>query len=78
MHQIRVHAASAEHAVAGDTKYGEREFNRHMKSYGLKRLFLHAANLTFVHPLHGRTLSIDAPLDSDLAAVLEKIERQPR
>ena len=75
MHQIRVHAASAGHAVAGDDKYGEREFNRQMKSYGLRRLFLHASNLTFVHPGQENMLSIDAPLDADLSDVLKNIER---
>ena len=38
-HQIRVHAADLHAPLAGDEKYGDRAFNRLMRSYGLKRLF---------------------------------------
>ena len=41
-HQIRVHAQHLGYPIAGDDKYGDDEFNRQMKSKGLKRLFLHA------------------------------------
>ena len=41
-HQIRVHAAHADHPIAGDDKYGDVEFDRALKPYGLSRLFLHA------------------------------------
>jgi 23S rRNA pseudouridine955/2504/2580 synthase len=73
-HQIRVHAASAGHPVAGDDKYGEREFNQHMRTYGLRRLFLHAASLHFENPGDGLALSIEAPLPANLQAVLAKLE----
>src|SRR4249919_3361337 len=46
-HQIRVHAAHIGHPVAGDEKYGDREFNLAMRGVGLKRLFLHAARFEF-------------------------------
>ena len=42
-HQIRVHCAALGHPVAGDPKYGDRALNRRLRSAGLKRLFLHAA-----------------------------------
>lgn len=66
-HQIRVHCASVDHPLAGDDKYGDREFNRHMKQLGLKRLFLHAAELRFTLDT---THVIEAPLPQDLQAVL--------
>ncbi|OGO93574.1 MAG: 23S rRNA pseudouridine(955/2504/2580) synthase [Coxiella sp. RIFCSPHIGHO2_12_FULL_42_15] len=44
-HQIRVHAAHIGHPLAGDDKYGDREFNHAMKQKGLKRLFLHASSI---------------------------------
>ncbi|MFZ9667767.1 MAG: pseudouridine synthase, partial [Steroidobacteraceae bacterium] len=37
-HQIRVHAAYAGHPVAGDPKYGDFEFNKEMRDYGLERM----------------------------------------
>jgi 23S rRNA pseudouridine955/2504/2580 synthase len=68
-HQIRVHAAHAGHPVAGDEKYGEREFNQALRGSGLRRLFLHAARFEFT--LGDRTCSFSAPLAPDLAAVLD-------
>ena len=47
-----------------------------MRELGLQRLFLHAARLTFQHPLTGDQLSIEAPLDSHLQAVLKRLESQ--
>jgi 23S rRNA pseudouridine955/2504/2580 synthase len=69
-HQIRVHCASIDHPLAGDDKYGDREFNREMKRFGLKRLFLHAAELRFTLD---ETHVVTAPLPDELNAVLEKL-----
>ena len=73
-HQIRVHAAHSGHPIAGDDKYGDEEFNKQMKKYGLKRLFLHAQSLTFNLPDSGRSLKVEAPLDEQLQTVLKKLE----
>jgi 23S rRNA pseudouridine1911/1915/1917 synthase len=37
------------------------------------RLFLHAEHLAFAHPVTGEALAFDAPLPSDLAAVLASL-----
>jgi 23S rRNA pseudouridine955/2504/2580 synthase len=71
-HQIRVHAAHIGHPVAGDEKYGEREFNRAMREIGLKRLFLHAARFEF--SIGERSFSFNAPLPRDLAAVVDALQ----
>lgn len=68
-HQIRVHAASIGYPVAGDEKYGDKEFNNAMKAHGLKRLFLHAAKIEFQVP-DGKQFTFQAVLDPDLADVL--------
>lgn len=68
-HQIRVHAKSLGHPVAGDEKYGDDEFNKQMKSYGLKRMFLHAAKLSLKTP-QGKILHLNAPLEEALEKVL--------
>ncbi|MGB7288798.1 MAG: pseudouridine synthase, partial [Candidatus Macondimonas sp.] len=68
-HQIRVHAAAAGHVLAGDDRYGNHDFNRQMARMGLRRMFLHAAEL--VLPLaDGKPLRFKAPLPEDLARVL--------
>lgn len=73
-HQIRVHAAHLGHPVAGDEKYGEREANKRLaEQAGLKRLFLHAASMSFDLD-QGRTpYLISAPLADDLRAVLDRL-----
>lgn len=72
-HQIRVHAAFAGHPVAGDDKYGDREFNREMKSLGLRRMYLHARSIAFTWPDTGQSCKVVAPLPAELAAVLERM-----
>lgn len=77
-HQIRVHAQHLGMPIAGDTKYGDDEFNREMKNKGLKRLFLHAASLKFhlPDPETGEEIpmSIEAPLDEDLVNALKRLQ----
>lgn len=70
-HQIRVHGQHAGHPLAGDDKYGLREFNKAMRGFGLHRLFLHAARFEF--ELNGKTYSFSAPLAPDLAEVLDRL-----
>lgn len=61
-HQARVHAAHIGHPIAGDDKYGDREFNRRMQRVGLKRLALHAREVKFRHPVTGEPCRVEAPL----------------
>jgi len=70
-HQIRVHAQHAGHPLAGDEKYGLREFNKTLRDFGLRRLFLHAARFEF--ELNGKTHSFSAPLAKDLVEVLDRL-----
>ena len=67
-HQIRVHAASLCAPIAGDEKYGDRAFNRLMRTRGLARLFLHAASIAI--PLGGNWMEFEAPLPRELGTVL--------
>ena len=69
-HQIRVHLASAGHAIAGDDKYGDFERNRQLQKRGLKRMFLHAWRLQFNHPALGQRMALQADLPPELLAFL--------
>lgn len=51
--QIRVHFAEKGCPVAGDKKYGEKDKN-------VKRLTLHAASLTLVHPFTNEEMTFEA------------------
>lgn len=73
-HQIRVHAAHAGHPVAGDERYGDEDFNEYLKSFGLKRMFLHAHSLAFDWPDSGEPFNASAPLPDDLKAALTALE----
>lgn len=73
-HQIRVHAAYAGHPLAGDEKYGNENFNRSLRSKGLRRLFLHAHYLAFHDPDNNRDIEVSAPLDDKLRRVISNLE----
>jgi 23S rRNA pseudouridine955/2504/2580 synthase len=71
-HQIRVHAAHIEHAVAGDPRYGP-DCDPVAAKFGLARLFLHAESLVFDSPKGDRVIRAECPLDDELLAVLERL-----
>ncbi len=79
-HQIRVHAADLGHPLAGDVKYGDREFNKTMRDAGLGRMFLHAHLIGFTSPSSGKWVQVSAPLDENLVEVLEALglDQPPR
>ena len=70
-HQVRVHCQSENHCVAGDQRYGKDDFNKRMKSYGLSRLFLHAASIKFFHPVSQSQITVEAPLPNELDSVIK-------
>ncbi len=73
-HQIRVHARHTGHPIAADCRYGDEPFNRQMAGLGLKRLYLHAESIRFTLP-ELMTYDIAAPLDSDLEALLKRLDK---
>ena len=75
-HQIRSHLASIGHPLAGDTKYGDAEFNRRFREkYGLKYQLLHSWKAVFpeltgtLSDLSGKTFT--APLPSSVRRILQ-------
>ncbi|MCK4841751.1 MAG: 23S rRNA pseudouridine(955/2504/2580) synthase RluC [Methylococcales bacterium] len=71
-HQIRVHAAWLGHPIVGDERYGEENVNKSLKQRGYKRLFLHAEQLAFAHPVTGEAMHFKAPLPKELEMLLIK------
>lgn len=67
-HQIRVHMAFIGCPVVGDTVYG---YNR--QRLGLKRNFLHAAELSFDHPTTGERMTFNSELPVGLKNVMDKL-----
>ena len=73
-HQIRVQLAHLGFPVAGDDKYGDFELNRRLARQGLKRMFLHAHQLAFDHPLTGAPIELTAPLPPELARFIGELQ----
>ena len=69
MHQIRVHMTAIGHPVAGDQTYGKQPGIEN-----LKRQFLHASKLMFLHPISSEKLSITSTRPEDLKSALSSIE----
>lgn len=65
-HQIRVHFSAIGHPLYGDVRYGA-------KDTGAKRIFLHAAELSFLHPRTGGRVKFASPLPVELASILSKL-----
>ncbi|MBO1270091.1 23S rRNA pseudouridine(955/2504/2580) synthase RluC [Shewanella sp. 4t3-1-2LB] len=74
-HQIRVHCQYVGHPIACDEKYSEQKFDDSMRALGLSRLFLHAAQLRFIHPETDVVTEVQAPLDDELQQLLNKLSR---
>ncbi|MGB0954550.1 MAG: RluA family pseudouridine synthase [Panacagrimonas sp.] len=75
-HQIRVHAASIGHPVAGDDKYADRASVHWARSIGLRRMFLHAHLLRLPQAAQFPELVVHAPLAGELDAVLAQLAEQ--
>jgi 23S rRNA pseudouridine1911/1915/1917 synthase len=67
-HQIRVHFSALHHPLVGDTTYGADPVLG--KSLGMSRPWLHAAELSFAHPVTHTKLNFTAPYPADLTRSL--------
>lgn len=65
-HQIRVHFGAIGFPVMGDVTYG-------MRSTHLRRQFVHACYVKFLHPVTGEWLELESPLPPDLKQSLESL-----
>lgn len=71
-HQIRVHSQFSGHVIAGDDKYANQADHAIDAKYGIKRLFLHARSLSFVHPLKpDLPIYIEAEMDQQWMDALD-------
>ncbi len=68
-HQIRVHMASINHPLLGDSVYGPAKC-----PYKLEGQTLHAQVLGFVHPTTGEYIEVSAPLPEYFEKLLKKLE----
>lgn len=74
-HQIRVHFSHLGYPLVGDDMYGGRPAPAELG--GLSRQALHAATLSFRHPITGEAMSFTAPLPADLAHLIRALRATP-
>ena len=79
-HQIRVHLSASGFAMAGDDKYGDFALNRRLLKpdgtrIALKRMFLHAHQISFTHPDSGQLMTIQSPLPAECTHFLQSLSQ---
>ncbi len=77
-HQIRVHLSASGFPILGDDKYGDFGLNRELLKANdnrgaLKRMFLHAHQITFTHPDSGKVMTLNAPLPKECEKFLTSL-----
>jgi len=72
-HQLRVHLADLGHPIVGDPTYGKAGTKRMAMSkalldrlHGMRFQLLHARQLSFTHPVTGKTLNFEAPMRAEM------------
>jgi 23S rRNA pseudouridine955/2504/2580 synthase len=75
-HQIRVHCQYVGCPILGDDKYQDVTAADIAKRIGLKRLFLHAAQLVVPHPVTREEMTFVADLDDRLKALLSSLQNK--
>jgi 23S rRNA pseudouridine955/2504/2580 synthase len=73
-HQIRSHLQQMNHPLAGDPRYGDRDFNNMLrKTYNLRRQFLHAYRMELIHPITNKPLKWVDPYPDDLLPIVQDL-----
>ena len=71
--QIRRHLKHISHHLIGDTSHGDGRHNRVFRMLGVHRMLLHAWRLGFEHPVEGRRIDVEAPLDIEFGRALSAL-----
>jgi 23S rRNA pseudouridine955/2504/2580 synthase len=74
-HQIRTQLSHLGFPILGDDKYGDFALNKSLKKIGVKKMFLHALELGFIHPITLEKLLIQAPLPTHISEFIANNER---
>ena len=74
-HQLRRHMAHIRHPIMGDTSHGDGKQNKFMRqTFNFNDLALINSKMQLVHPVTQQSLSLDAPLSSELVQLLDTLQ----
>ena len=72
-HQIRRHMKHISHPIIGDAKHGKGNHNRYFAKYfAAGRLLLHCSQMSMKHPVSGKPLVFNAPMDDVFKNLLQR------
>ena len=72
MHQLRIHMNKISHPLLGDAKYGDKNHDTmFVNNFGWRNLFLHAGQLSFVHPFTLKKIRLKASFTEDWLALFK-------
>jgi tRNA pseudouridine65 synthase len=72
MHQIRKHLSHVNHPIIGDTTHGCNKQNKLFREkWEMTTLLLHAASLSFKHPVTNEEITIEAPIRSEFKRIMD-------
>ena len=74
-HQIRVHTQLSGCPIIGDEKYSRDASRKQFADRGIKRLCLHAVQLSLTHPESGQQFTVSAPWDAQFSAAASLLRR---
>lgn len=70
-HQIRVHMSEIGHPIIGDEVYSNGK-----NAFDITGQMLHAARLSFKHPISNEELNLEAPLPEYFVEILQKLDNE--
>ncbi len=80
-HQIRVHGKAMGHPVIGDPVYGNRGDKKRLAAVSpelsraamaVDRQMLHAWRISFIHPVTGERMTMEAPIPTDMTGLIDR------
>jgi RluA family pseudouridine synthase len=71
-HQIRVHLSHIGCPIVGDIRYGNQALDQPLfaKKGIMRRLYLHASSIGFIHPLDNKKLTLSAPMPEEFDEII--------
>jgi 23S rRNA pseudouridine1911/1915/1917 synthase len=75
-HQIRIHLSELGHPLCGEKIYLQPLFRQSVKDIsGAPRLALCAVELTFQHPITGKSMHFESPIAADLKQFVKRLKK---